>query len=118
MIDRWSQNEERVAHTFLTSSAELDDNSPLVMNRTRKNIVRPVRKFLRTVDDGGKTEDESDSGMIETPVKVADKVCHHAIYSSTTRYFYAPNNFYSTVIVILILSTSWYVIIVRTKQQM
>jgi len=72
MIDRWAENEERTAHQFLTSSAEFDDKTPLVIKRTRRNIVRPVRKYLRTVDDGGKTEDESDSAS--TPAHRADKV--------------------------------------------
>lgn len=73
MIDRWAENEERIAGQFLTSSAEFDDRTPVVIKRTRKNIVRPVRKFLRTVDDGGRTEDESDTGS--TPAHVADRVC-------------------------------------------
>lgn len=72
MIDRWAENEERIAGQFLTSSAEFDDRTPVVIKRTRKNIVRPVRKFLRTVDDGGRTEDESDTGS--TPAHVADRV--------------------------------------------
>ena len=68
MIDGWAKNEERISHQFLTSSCETDDNAPLVAKRTRKNIVRPVRNFLKTVDDGSKTEDESD--MVKIPEKV------------------------------------------------
>lgn len=72
MIDRWAQNEERTAYQFLTSSAEFDERSPLIANRTRANIVQPVRRYLRKVDDGGKTEDESDS--TQTPVHRPEKV--------------------------------------------
>lgn len=60
MIDGWAKNEERVSQQFLTSSYETDDNTPLVARRTRRNIVRPVRDFLKTVDDGSKTEDEGE----------------------------------------------------------
>lgn len=72
MIDRWAQNEERTAYQFLTSSAEFDERTPLIANRTRANIVQPVRRYLRRVDDGGKTEDESDS--TQTPVHRPGKV--------------------------------------------
>lgn len=74
MIDRWAQNEERAAHQFLTSSAEIDDNKGYVIKRTRKNIVRPVRKFFRTLD-GTKTEDEGDKTEDDTPAKAPERVC-------------------------------------------
>ena len=74
MIDQWAENEERAAHQFLTSSAEIDENKHLVMKRTRKNIVRPVRKFFRTLD-GTKTEDEFTENEGETPAKQPDRVC-------------------------------------------
>ena len=73
MIDRWAENEQRHAQSMLTSSCEADENSPLVLKQTRRNIVRPVRRFLRTVDDGGRTEDESDAGG-NTPTHVAGRV--------------------------------------------
>ncbi|XP_066925073.1 sodium/hydrogen exchanger 8-like [Clytia hemisphaerica] len=73
MIDQWAENEERAAHQFLNSSAELDENRHLVINRTRKNIVRPVRKFFRTLD-GTKTEDEFTENEGDTPAKEPDRV--------------------------------------------
>ena len=69
MIDGWAKNEERMVNQFLNSSYETDDHSPIVASRTRRNIVRPVRNYLRTVDDGFKTEDE-----VETMMKAPDKV--------------------------------------------
>ena len=74
MIDQWAENEERTAQQYLTSSAEHDENRHLVMKRTRRNIVRPVRKFFRTLD-GGKTEDEFTENEADTPVKRPDRVC-------------------------------------------
>ena len=74
MIDQWAGNEERAARQYLTSSAEHDENHHLVMKRTRRNIVRPVRKFFRSLD-GGKTEDEFTENEGDTPAKQADRVC-------------------------------------------
>ena len=71
MIDRWAKNEERMVHQFLTSSYETDDHSPIVASRARRNIVRPIRNYLRTVDDGFKTEDEGDPNS-KAPDKVSE----------------------------------------------
>ncbi|XP_065669729.1 sodium/hydrogen exchanger 8 isoform X2 [Hydra vulgaris] len=94
MIDRWSENEERTAHQFLTSSAEIDEHSPLIVKRTRQNIVRPVRKILREVDES-KTEDESDSGT--TPIKIADRVRFEAIDESAEHEESSVSSHYGSV---------------------
>lgn len=73
LIDQWAGNEERAANQFLTSSAELDDNQPLVIRRTRKNIVKPVRKAFRALD-GTRTEDEFTENESETPAKEPERV--------------------------------------------
>ena len=73
LIDQWAENEERAAHQFLTSSAELDDNRHFVIRRTRKNIVKPVRKAFRALD-GTRTEDDLTENEAETPAKEPERV--------------------------------------------
>ena len=79
MIDRWAVNEERMAHSFLTSSAEIEDNTSLIEKRTRRNIIRPVRKVLGSADDH--TDAESDFEGT-TPAKIPDKVRFNVIAES------------------------------------
>ena len=57
MIGRWVENEERTVG--LLSSAEYDEFSPLLITRTRRNIIRPVRKALGVSD--GRSDYESDT---------------------------------------------------------
>lgn len=57
MIGRWVENEERTVG--LLSSAEYDEFSPLLITRTRRNIIRPVRKALGVSD--ARSDYESDT---------------------------------------------------------
>ena len=63
MLGHWAENEERTVG--LLSSAEFDEFSPILVTRTRRNIVRPVRKALRAVDPAGgfRSDYESDTGV-------------------------------------------------------
>lgn len=63
MIGRWVENEERTVG--LLSSAEYDEFSPLLITRTRRNIIRPVRKALGVSD--ARSDYESDTGT--SPVR-------------------------------------------------
>ena len=67
MIGRWVENEERTVG--LLSSAEFDEFSPLLITRTRRNIIRPVRKALGVPDT--RSDYESD-----TPISPTRKVVH------------------------------------------
>ena len=57
MIGRWAANEERTVG--LLSSCEHDEFSPLLVTRTRRNIIRPVRKALGVTD--ARSDYESDT---------------------------------------------------------
>ena len=69
MIGRWVENEERTVG--LLSSAEYDEFSPLLITRTRRNIIRPVRKALGVSD--ARSDYESD-----TPTSPAYRIHGHA----------------------------------------
>eukprot|EP00794_Sanderia_malayensis_P004647 gene4647-5255_t len=59
MIGRWVENEERTVG--LLSSYEYDEFSPLLITRTRKNIIRPVRKALGVSISDGRSDNEADA---------------------------------------------------------
>jgi len=62
MIGHWAENEERTVG--LLSSAEFDEFSPLLITRTRRNIIRPVRKALGVPD--ARSDYESDNALSPT----------------------------------------------------
>lgn len=69
MIGRWVANEERTVG--LLSSAEYDEFSPILITRTRRNIIRPVRKALGVSDT--RSDYESDTGTSPTRRTVSIK---------------------------------------------
>ena len=62
MIGHWVENEERTVG--LLSSAEYDEFSPILITRTRRNIIRPVRKALGVSDT--RSDYESDTAVSPT----------------------------------------------------
>ncbi|XP_065061807.1 sodium/hydrogen exchanger 8-like isoform X1 [Rhopilema esculentum] len=70
MIGRWVENEERTVG--LLSSAEYDEFSPLLITRTRRNIIRPVRKALGVSE--GRSDYESDTPASPTRRSVTNHV--------------------------------------------
>ena len=55
ILDQWTENEAMA----IPESPSVDEFSPLLVARTRRHVVRPVRKLLHEVDPFPSTQDFS-----------------------------------------------------------